>query len=95
MQGREVCPHCSQPLRPSRYGITFGPLAIRIIDAIERGGRDGVTIADLSVAIYPGQRHAVVRLKNYIGLINHELAKRGVAIRIADGCARIGIRRAA
>jgi hypothetical protein len=90
------CPHCDKPIKPLRYGATFGPLAIRIIDAIERAGPGGITTPDLFRAVYENRNGATIdRLKSYIGSINAELSPNGFAIRIDRASDRISLRRRA
>ena len=86
------CPHCDKPLQPMRYGVGFGPLAIRIIDAIETAGPGGISSADLFGAVYRERNGATVeRLKGYIGTINASLAGKGLAIRIDRSTDRVFI----
>lgn len=57
-----------------RFGITFGGIAVRIIDAVRRAGRDGIAHDDLFDLIYrdrPSNRSA---LKAYVNRINEMLA---------------------
>jgi hypothetical protein len=88
-----VCPHCSQPLQPQRYGVTFGAKAIRIIDAIAQAGPAGVSGADLFAAAYGdnGARNGrtLDTLRSYIGKINRSLAASGIAIRSGGTAYRI------
>lgn len=90
------CPHCNEPLQPLRYGVPFGPLAIRIIDAIDGAGAIGISTADLFRAAYGSRNGATVeRLKSYIGSINAALADKGYAIRIDRTTEHVMVRRRA
>jgi len=93
---QQHCPHCHKPLQPTRYGVGFGPLAIRIIDAIETAGPAGISSTDLFRAAYRERNGATVeRLKSYIGSINAALAGKGFAIRIDRASDRVIMRRRA
>ena len=77
-----VCPHCAQPLQPVRYGVAFGPIAVRILDTIARAGSAGVSADDLFGAVYGRSNGATIhRLRSYISQINVLIAGSGVAIR--------------
>jgi len=80
------CPHCAKPLVPLRYGVSFGPLAVRIIDTIEAAGHAGITTADLLRAVYHDRTGTRDRLRSYVGSINATLNARGAAVIIrSDG----------
>jgi len=81
------CPHCGQ-IRRLRYGAQLGPIATRIVDAIERAGADGISPSDLFDLIYadrPGRGRSA--LSGYISVINYQW-KDEAPVRIAcvDGC---------
>jgi hypothetical protein len=85
-----ICPHCSKPLLPLRYGVAFGPIAVRIIDAIAHTGPAGISTADLFDAVYgPNSGATIDRLRSYISQINHLLADTGIAIRNDLGMYRV------
>jgi hypothetical protein len=72
----------------------LGPLAARIIDAIEAAGAAGISTPDLFRAVYASRNGAKIeRLKTYISTINTALAVGGFAIRIDRASGRITMRR--
>jgi hypothetical protein len=88
------CPHCSKPLTPARYGVAVSAKAIRILDALEAAGANGVSVTDLCRACY-GNHTSLDTLRSYISALNRVLAPAGVAIR-SDRCVyRLMIRRCA
>ena len=76
-----LCPHCSKPLTPIRFGASISPFAARLIDTIERAGGAGVSANDLLKAVYSDRRANLGTLRSYISALNVALAPRGVAIR--------------
>ena len=75
------CTHCGQIIPPVRYGVRLGPLAARIVDAVQRAGADGIAYADLFEMIYhdrpASQRGA---LKGYVRQINYKLSEHGAPV---------------
>lgn len=70
------CPVCDRPYGGQRFGLRFGELAVRIIDAVKHAGPDGIGYDDLYEMIYvdrPSQRSA---LKGYIEHINRRLSEK-------------------
>jgi hypothetical protein len=88
------CPHCHQRLQPQRFGVPFGPMALRIIDAVDRAGPAGISTLALFAEVYAGRTGTVERLKTYIGTINSALAGKGVALRIDRASDIVTVRRA-
>jgi DNA-binding winged helix-turn-helix (wHTH) protein len=90
--GGTICPHCGRPFGGIRYGVTFGPVAIKIIDTIKRAGPDGIDSDDLFEIVYSGRSASREAMKGYIRLINHQL--RGISsTRIVNSLPRGGARR--
>jgi hypothetical protein len=75
-----ICPHCGRPFGGVRYGLTFGPLAITIIDTIKRAGPDGIDTDALFEIVYRDRPAKRTALKGYVRLINHWLDGFGVRI---------------
>jgi len=76
------CPHCDRVWGGIRYDITFGPLATRIIDAVENAGPDGIDHEELFSLIYGERKAKRTALKSYIGWINHEFRCFATGVRI-------------
>ena len=78
-----LCPHCARPLQAVRYGVSFGPIAARIIDAIDGAGTRGITGPDLAAATYGDAGSAsICRLRTYVSAINRALSNRGSPVSI-------------
>ena|SRR6187401_489433 len=78
-----LCPHCARPLQAVRFGVAFGPLAARIIDAIETTGARGITGTELAAATYGDAGSAsIFRLRTYVSAINRILSQHGSAASI-------------
>ena len=85
------CPHCDRPFGGFRFGLRFGELAVRIIDAVKRAGVDGIEPDVLFELIYADRPSKRTALKGYVESINRRLADvsdvrisaRGGAYRIA------------
>lgn len=89
-----LCPHCYQPLLPLRYGVAFGPVAVRIIDAAANAGARGIRFDDLVIAAYGAVNvDTRGRLRSYIGRINSMLTGRDVWLRGNRNVYRIATRR--
>jgi hypothetical protein len=82
---KATCPHCGRAWGGIRHGVTFGGIAVRIIDAVERAGPDGIESDALLELVYgnrPSKRDA---LKSYVYAINDRLAEVGCKVRIYAG----------
>lgn len=91
-----LCPHCSEPLQPIRFGVPFGPIAVRIIDTVAAANAKGVARHDLLVAAYGhNDAKAERRLRSYVSAINRALTGSAVAIRAERGAYRLASRRRA
>lgn len=71
MVGR--CPHCERPFAGKRFGVTFGDVAIRIIDMVKHAGPDGIKPDELFEAIYRNRPSKRTALKGYVRAINERL----------------------
>jgi hypothetical protein len=82
---QKLCPHCAKPLQQTRYGAPLGPLAIKIVDAVEQSGVVGISAADLLVTVY-GRRSGsnADRLRSYLSNINRTFAAHGSPVSIAS-----------
>jgi hypothetical protein len=67
------CPHCEQPLGGMRFGMRFGEMAIRIIDAVKRAGIDGIGYDELYDLLYAGRASKRSALRGHIYQINKKL----------------------
>ena len=68
-----LCPHCGRQYGGIRFGLNFGPVAVRIIDTVQRAGPDGIDGSELFEIVY-GQRTAARQaLKGYVRVINHHI----------------------
>ena len=79
-----ACPHCGQSLPEARFGVRLTPLKARILDAIARGGPDGIDADTLFWLIYPDTTISRRTLKAHVWQINDELTMAGAGVFI-DG----------
>ena len=75
-----ICPHCGKPFGGIRFGLTFGPVAVLIIDIIDRAGPDGIDHDKLFEIVYRGRNAKRTALKSYICWINERLRESDVHI---------------
>jgi len=81
MREPQLCPHCSKPLQPVRYGVAVSAMAIRILDTLDAVGAAGVAADELFKVAYGNKRFNPVRLSSYVSALNRALGPNGVAIR--------------
>jgi hypothetical protein len=84
-----TCPTCGRRFGDRRHGVTFGILAARIIQAVERAGPRGISAIDLVELVYhdrDGDQDALLkRLKGYVYRINEMFSSHDVPIAIRNG----------
>src|SRR5262245_42869142 len=83
---RPTCPECGQLLVGHRFGVRFGPLARRLIDAVQRAAPDGISALDLLDIVYSDRAGGSLdRVKGYVCRINEKLSEHNVPMAIRGG----------
>ena len=93
------CPYCNQPLPELRLGVKLTPLKSKIFDLVQRGGGDGILMADLYSIIcadneggrynWRATQFKPATLKAHIHQINEIIAARGYRIYGRGGIVRL------
>lgn len=79
------CNYCGQALPEVRLGVRLTELKARIFDLVQRGGRDGITSADLRAILSDESEMAPRTLISHVSQVNDLIEGSGYAIRGSGG----------
>lgn len=85
----KTCPHCKQAIMV-RYGVTLTKRRVEIFDAIERAGKEGITLERLAAMLYPGDNEEIAkhRVRVHVPRLNDVLVETTVRIESMPGTFR-------